>query len=684
MRFRIHDQVFERFPTVCIGLVAAWGVDNSRPNPVIEALLRAAEQDAFTALSGDPSLGGRAFGPWRTAFSALGISNSRFKGSVEALATRALKGSHVPLLSPAVNLANAASLRFLVPLGSHDLDRLQGDVVVGPAPAGFLFTPLGQTEPEEVDAGEFVYMDDHEVRTRRWIWRQNDCSKVTADSRNVLFPIDGWVGDNQDTVLAARDLLVKYLERELGARTAVYFLDREHREVTIAPHDTNREEVRRDGSGFFMAGKGFTERPEPAEERTEQPTEQTVAPPVVPADRWGHLAELDEIGTLLERGTESVVVRAELEARLRRGDKLRVKFGVDPTSPYMHLGHAVVLRKLRAFQRQGHTICLVIGDFTAQIGDASDRTAMRQMLSEATVYQNLATYRKQISRILDEDQVEWTYNADWLGPLRFKDIVGLAANFTVAQMLERENFTNRYAAGQPIGLQEFLYPLMQGYDSVALKADLELGGTDQLFNLLAGRTLQRAFGQSPQAVMTLTLLLGLDGLKMSKSQGNAVAVEEPAADMYGKLMSIPDQQILPYFELCTDVPLPEISAIATELAAGANPMQFKKRLAFEVTNLYHSAAQARKAQERFEKVVQGRAKPDDMAEVRLEPRAEWRVLELLVTLGLAESNSEARRKAIEGAVWIDDTQVTDPASIIPVRDGMEVRVGKRNYRRVRL
>ncbi|MGH2343645.1 MAG: tyrosine--tRNA ligase, partial [Chloroflexota bacterium] len=472
------------------------------------------------------------------------------------------------------------------------------------------------------------------------------------------------------------------LERELGAQTAVFYLDGEHREVTIAPNH-GREEVLRDGSGFFMAGKGFTERPEPGVERTEQPAESSEAPPEMAADRWARWTGLDAVGALLERGTESVVVRVELEARLRRGDKLRVKFGVDPTSPNMHLGHAVVLRKLRAFQRQGHTICLVIGDFTAQIGDASDRTAMRQMLSEETVYQNLATYRKQISRILDEDQVEWTYNADWLGPLRFKDIVGLAANFTVAQMLERENFTNRYAAGQPIGLQEFLYPLMQGYDSVALKADVELGGTDQLFNLLAGRTLQRAFGQAPQAVMTLTLLLGLDGLKMSKSQGNTVAVEDPAAEMYGKLMSIPDQQILPYFELCTDVPLPEITAIAAELAAGANPMQYKKRLALEVTNLYHSAAQARKAQERFEKVVQGRAKPDEMTEVSLEQRAEWRLLELLVTLGLAESNSEARRKTMEGAVWIDDTQVTDPTSIVPVRNGMEVRVGKRNYRRVR-
>jgi tyrosyl-tRNA synthetase len=685
MRFRVHDEVFEQFPNVCIGLVAAWGVDNAGSSPVIDALLRKAEQDVHTALIEDSTLAERSFGPWRSAFTALGINPSRFKGSVEALANRALKGSRVPSLSPAVNLANAASLRFLVPLGSHDLDCLRGDLMVGPAPAGFLFTPLGQEEADEVDEGEFVYRDDHEVRTRRWIWRQNDHSKVTPASRNILFPIDGWVGDNDHAVVAAQALLVRYLREELGAHTAVFFLDRDHREVVIAPADQGSEQITHREDGFHMAGRGYVEHQSTPLEPIEAATVAvTKAPARSAGDRWSSLSGLDDIGTLLERGTEEVVVRAELEARMRRGDTLRVKFGVDPTSPHMHLGHAVVLRKLRAFQRLGHKICLVIGDFTAQIGDASDRTAMRQMLSEETVYQNLATYRKQIGRILDEDQVEWSYNADWLGPLRFKDIVGLAANFTVAQILERENFANRYAARQPIGLQEFLYPLMQGYDSVALKADVELGGTEQLFNLLAGRTLQRAFGQAPQAVMTLTLLLGLDGLKMSKSQGNAISLEEPAVDMYGKLMSIPDEQILPYFELCTELPLDEISVIAEELAAGANPMLFKKRLALAVTNLYHTSAQARKAQETFETVVQGRAKPAEMAEVVLDNRPERRLLELLVTLGLADSNSTARRKTVEGAVWIDDIQITDPTSTIAVRNGMEVRVGKRNYRRVRI
>ena len=695
MRFRVLDQVFEQFPSVCIGLVVARGVDNTRDVPALAAALRAVEAELVARFESESAQVEQAFLPWRTAFSTLGMSPGRFRSSVEALASRARKGSPLPDLGPVVNLVNATSLRYLLPIGSHDLDTVQGDIVVGPAADAMPFTPLGRTEAEEVDAGEFVYRDDREIRTRRWVWRQGEHSKVTASSTNILFPIDGWIGINDSQVREAQATLATVLREVLGARTECFFLDREHRVVVISGESALADQIVAAPDGFRMGGLGYREQvtlTAPVARALEIGADRT---PTGESGRRRRWAGLDPVGTLLERGTEDVVVRADLEARLRRGDRLRVKFGVDPTSPHLHLGHAVVLRKLRAFQQQGHTICLLIGDFTAQIGDASDRNAMRQMLSAETVYNNLATYRKQIARILDEDQVEWSYNADWLGPLRFKDVVGLAANFTVAQMLERENFANRYAAKQPIGLQEMLYPLMQGYDSVALKADVELGGTEQLFNLLAGRTLQRAFNQTPQAVMTLTLLLGLDGKKMSKSQGNAIALEDPAVDMYGKLMSISDDQILPYFELCTDRPLAEIGAIAGEIEAGANPMGFKKQLALEVTTLYHTPAQARKAQETFERVVQGRAKPEDIpavplsltqagAETHASGVSGWRLLELLVELKLAKSNSEARRKVLEGAVWIGDEQQVDPNAVIAIRDGMEVRVGKRNYRRIRV
>ena len=631
MRFRIDSRLFDRFPTACIGLVVAYDVDNSLPHPEITELLRHAEAQVRDRFAATDVRSCPAFTIWHEMFAQLGMSANRFKISVEALTSRVLKGSQLPDLSPAVDLANAISLNYSLPLGAHDIDEPHGDIVVGPARDGAMFTPFGSEASEPVDLDEIVYADDREVRTRRWVWRQNEHSKVTRTTRTMLFPIDCWVGVNDADIRAAQTELAAGLEGRLGAGARVFFLDRNNPEVTISRAGDGSDVVRTAGvappdavvpteGGFRMSGMASRElpatmpvvQPDGASDAAGQGSDRP--------RRWGRQ---DPISGLLNRATEQVVVREELEARLRRGDRLRGKFGIDPTSPYVHLGHSVVLRKLRAFQVLGHTICLVIGDFTALIGDASDKTSMRQMLTEEDVYGNMTTYRKQIARVLDESLVEWSYNADWLGPLRFKDLIGLAANFTVAQMLERENFAKRYAGGQSIGLQEFLYPLMQGYDSVALQADVEVGGTEQLFNLMAGRTLQRAFGQQPQAVLTCSLLFGLDGRKMSKSFGNSIALDDSAKDMFGKVMSFPDSQILPGFELCTEVPLEELDAIADALDAGENPMGAKKRLAYEITRLYHSASATAAAQEAFEREVQRRERPDDIPTVDLDGPGPW-------------------------------------------------------------
>jgi tyrosyl-tRNA synthetase len=686
VRFRIDAELLHRFPDICIGLVVAIGVENSRRAPAIGTLLRESEFGARNRYSGPEGMDDPSIVVWREAFTALDMSPNKYKTSVEALTSRAVKGTPLPDLNPAVDLANALSLKYSVPLGAHDLDRVHGDIVVGPARAGSLFTPMGHVDQETVEECEIVYADDQDVLTRRWVWRQSDRSKVVAQSHNIVFPIDGWVGRTDVAVRAAQGDLVRHLETSLGAKTWTVFLDAKHPEALILKEGSLPEHVVSGNGGFRMTGLGYLERPHNSRRiesttREDADSNDTAPDPVEGITRrWGNQ---DSIGALLNRATADVVVREELESRLQRGDRLRIKFGVDPTSPALHLGHAVVLRKLRAFQQLGHTVCLVIGDFTAQIGDASDKTSMRQMLSEEDVYQNLATYKKQISRILDESKVEWSYNADWLGPLRFKDVVGLAANFTVAQILERENFKNRYDLGQPIGLQEFLYPLMQGYDSVALRADVEVGGTEQLFNLLAGRTLQRAFGQQPQAVMTCALLLGLDGRKMSKSYGNAILLEDSAKDMYGKVMSFADDQIVRGFELCTDVPLSQLDVIESDLDAGTNPMVWKKRLAFEITQLYHGPARAQSAQKAFESVVQRKERPDEIPEARLDRGGPWPLADLLVSVGLTKSKTEARQKAIEGAVYVDDVRMSDPKEAIDTQDGMVIKLGRR-YRRVSL
>ena len=394
----------------------------------------------------------------------------------------------------------------------------------------------------------------------------------------------------------------------------------------------------------------------------------------------------DAIDELLTRAVVDVIVREDLEQRLRAGEKLRVKLGIDPTGPRLHIGRSVPLRKLRQFQQLGHTICLVIGDFTAQIGDASDKDAPRRLLSEREVYENMASYKQQIARILDVDAVEWSYNSDWLGQLRFKDVINLSLHFTVAQMLERENFSVRYAEGKPIGLHEFFYPLMQGYDSYALRADVEVGGTDQLFNLMAGRPIQRSFGQRPQDVMTLQMMWGLDGRKMSTSEGNTILIDELPIDMYGKVMSMSDEHIIPYFEAATDVPLGEIDEVARELADGLNPMVAKKRLAYEITHLYHGAAGAHEGERYFEELHQGKGELSD---------AEWPEVEitgdhlrqagaLFVETGLAQSNSEARRLIQQGGLEIDGQKVTDFAASITPRDGMKLRRGKNRLALIRV
>lgn len=678
MRFRISTQLLSQFPTYCIGLVVAEGVSNGRATPAIDQLLRDAERRLCSRVEGQALADLPAIAVWRDVFSRARLNPARYKTSVEALATRLLKGDAVPSVNPAVDLANAASLTYLVPIGAHDLDRLTGDLEVGPLRDDLPFVPLGGGAPELIAAGEIVYADAAEVRTRRWVWRQGDHSKVTADSRAIVFPIDGWRGISDQAMRDALIYLTRALQAELGVQARAYVLNRDQPEVTIRGEHAAADTVVVTDDGFRMAGKAYLEAPHASVAASAPLTpEATASAPRAPR-------QMDAIDDLLARGTVDVIVREALEARLRRGERLRVKFGVDPTGPHLHLGHAVQLRKLRAFQRQGHTICLVVGDFTAQIGDASDKSAMRQMLSEEEIYANLTTYRKQIARVLDPDKVEWSYNNDWLGPLRFRDVVGLAAHFTVAQMLERENFTLRFQANKPIGLQEFMYPLMQGYDSVALKADVEIGGTEQLFNLLAGRTLQQAFGQQPQAVITSALLLGTDGQKMSKTAGNCIYIDDPADDMFGKVMSIADGQILPYFELATEVPLAELAQARAELERGTNPMLLKKQLAFAIAALYHGEAKARKAREAFERVVQRKELPDRIEEKSLESDEARTLPDLLAALGLVTSKSEARRLAAQGGVSIDGEKVTDVTTPLPLRDGMLIKVGKRSLARLRV
>ena len=394
----------------------------------------------------------------------------------------------------------------------------------------------------------------------------------------------------------------------------------------------------------------------------------------------------DEFAPLLA-GIDRLETCDEFRARLaesrRTGRPLRVKLGIDATGPDIHLGFAVPLRKLRQFQDAGHIAVLIVGDFTARIGDPSGRSKTRPQLTDEEIRANLARYREQAFRILDPDRCEIRYNSEWSDPLRGADVITIAARYTVARILEREDFRRRLDDNAPVHVHELLYPLFQGYDSVAVKADVELGGSDQYWNLLVGRELQREYGQPPQVVMTLPLLVGLDGkLKMSKSYGNYVAITDPPDQMFGKLMSVPDDLMPDYFTLAAGAAPAELEKVKERLAAGENPRALKAELARRVVTMYHSAPDAEQAEAQFDRVFRDRGLPDDIPERRL-PAAGTNIIELIAAAGLLPSKSEARRKLAEGAVQLDGERVTDPALIVtPAAEPRILKVGKRRFLRL--
>lgn len=396
------------------------------------------------------------------------------------------------------------------------------------------------------------------------------------------------------------------------------------------------------------------------------------------------MATMDEALALIRRGAHEILVEEELVAKLKEGRPLRIKAGFDPTAPDLHLGHTVLINKLRQFQDLGHEVMFLIGDFTAMIGDPTGKSATRPPLTREDVLENAKTYEHQIFKILDPEKTTVLFNSSWMGEMSAADLIQLASRHTVARMLERDDFDKRYKSGQSIAVHEFLYPLVQGYDSVAMKADVELGGTDQKFNLLVGRQLQESFGQKPQCILTMPILEGLDGVqKMSKSLNNYIGINDAPDDMFGKVMSISDELMWRYFELLSFRPMDEIEGFRQQIADGANPRDIKFLLAEELITRFHDADAARKAQESFIARFQKGAMPDEMPE--LEVAAADGVMplaNLLRETGLVASTSEAMRMIGQGAVRIDGEKVEDKKLEIPSGSCQVYQVGKRKFARI--
>ncbi len=398
------------------------------------------------------------------------------------------------------------------------------------------------------------------------------------------------------------------------------------------------------------------------------------------------MPSVEESLELLRRGAEEILVEEELVKKLKRGSPLRVKAGFDPTAPDLHLGHTVLINKLRQFQDLGHEVMFLIGDFTGMIGDPTGKSATRPPLTRDQVLENAKSYEEQIYKILDPKKTLVLFNSSWMGQMGAADLISLAAKHTVARMLERDDFNKRYKSGQPIAIHEFLYPLVQGYDSVAMKADVELGGTDQKFNLLVGRQLQEAYGQEPQVVLTMPILEGLDGVqKMSKSLGNYIGITEPPDEMFGKLMSISDELMWRYFELLSFRPMPEIEEFRRQVDKGANPRDIKFLLAEEIVARFHDQGAAARARENFINRFRKGAMPDEMPEVALSaPEEGLPIANLLKEAGLVNSTSEGLRMLKQGAVRLDGERVEDRN--LRLQPGTETiaQVGKRRFAKVKI
>ncbi len=398
-----------------------------------------------------------------------------------------------------------------------------------------------------------------------------------------------------------------------------------------------------------------------------------------------HFPTVNEQMDLIKRGAVEIIPEDELvkkiEKSIKSGKPLNIKLGCDPSRPDLHLGHSVVLRKLAQFQQLGHQAILIIGDFTGMIGDPSGRNSTRPPLTLEQTRINGQSYFQQASKILDKDKTKIVYNSNWLSKMTFEDVIKLASKYTVARMLERDDFTKRYKSGEPISIHEFLYPLAQAMDSVAIQSDVELGGTDQKFNLLVGRDIQREYGVEPQVILTMPLLIGTDGIeKMSKSYDNYIGISDPPEQIFGRTLSIPDQLIYTYFELATDVSNERLKQIKTELQDDkTNPRDLKRELARTLVAMYYDEAAAIKAQEEFDKIFIKKEIPDEIEEFIIDENKETNILDLLILVNFASSKGEAKRLVQQGGVSIDGKKVLDVHQKIKIESGMILKLGKRKF-----
>ena len=680
MRFFVAKEILDRHPDYVVGLVYVRNATVATAQPALSTALSTAAASIPSRLPGSHLDDHPALAAWSGAFSRSEMNARRYPPSVRALAERALKGDGVPDINAAVDASNLVSLLHFVPVGAHDLDRLGGDVEVRLSREGDTFVPINSDAAQDVPPGEPVYATGSDIRTRRWIWRQSEAAKVTAETRSLLFPVDGFRGDTEVSVHQAVDELASLANQFLGPNV----------QVSTAFVDADTPRVDLDELGAARVDMGSPMRAADSSggpAGTAMPGQPSIRPSTDTAlADWS----LDDV---LRRGLlESVIVKEELDRDLAAGKKLTVYQGFDPTSPNLHLGHYLSLRVLRWLQLHGHRVIFLIGDFTGRIGDPTDLTGARQPLTHEQVLDNAATYREQIAHALDlggDNAIEVRMNGDWLDPLDLRDVIGLAANVTVQRLIERDMFQKRLSEQKPLHLHEVLYPLLQGYDSVAMGVDAELGGRDQMFNMMMGRDLVRSYLGKTKHVLMTPLVPGLDGRKMSKTFGNTVDLTDDAVQMFFKLTRVSDQMLPLFLSVFTDAPDEEVEAVEKRLTTESNLLDVRERFAAEVTHVFHGSEGVEQARTEFHRVVIRGESPSLVPQVQLaaelfDPNGAVSALDVVAATGLAGSRGDGRRLMLQGGFELDGEPIDDPSAMLPASRlwGATAKIGKRGFVKV--
>ena len=676
MLFELSEDLLQRRPTYVVGVVFVR--DTAQPSPentgALQHALRAAAQAVPWKLGGSTLDQHQAIAPWARAFEDAGINAARYPPSIAALAERALRGESIPRINPAADISNVISLRHLVPVGAHDMDRLPGGITVRLSADGDTFTATEEDSAEEVLDGEPVYATGDTIRTRRWVWRQSHLAMATELSSTLVFPVDGFSDSTMERVEAATRELALLAKTVLGGKVSYGFVDADNR--SLAMDGERLRTIEDDGAGAALL-RTLAPTPEPAVVDTRPPGDEALA-------KWS-------LSDLLRRGIlDGVIVEEELQEALDSGRRLTIYEGFDPTSTSLHIGHYLSLRVLRWFQLQGHRVIMLFGDFTARIGDPTGQSAERRQLTQEQVVANAQTWRDQIARVLDlggDNPVEIKWNGEWLDALSLRDMIEIAANVTVQQLIERDMFQERLSQQRPLHLHETLYPLLQGYDSVAMSVDAELGGRDQMFNMMVGRDLVRNYNGKTKHVLMTPLISGLDGRKMSKSYGNTVDLTENPVDMFFKLTQVSDELLPTFLSALTDTPDEEIDKIRHRLATESNLQDARERFAWAVTERLHGVDEAQRAQEEFTRVIDEGSIRQDVEEATLHAaNGTFTTVDVAVATGLATSRGDARRLIQQGGLEINDHRQTDPTLELAPEDveGAIIKMGKRGFVRMKV